>query len=61
MNNIKKINNIIKTELCDKIIEYIMNKDNIDLEPFSNSPYRSSINIKELNMIDKDLVYILTG
>jgi SAM-dependent methyltransferase len=61
MNNIKKINNIIKPELCDKIIEYIMSKDNIDLEPFSNSPYRSSINIKELNMIDKDIVYILNN
>lgn len=49
---ITKINNLFSEEICDKITNFIGLKKDIDFEPFSNSPYRTSITIDELNSID---------
>ena len=49
---IKNINYIFTEENCKKIIEFVTEKDNIDMEPFSESPYRTSITVEELLNID---------
>jgi histidinol-phosphate aminotransferase len=56
LNGIINISNIIPKDVCDNIIKYIMNKDKIDFEPFSNSPYRSSISMEEISNINKDVL-----
>lgn len=54
IDGIKNINNIFTENTCKKIIDYVLNKDNIDFEPFSDSPYRSSITIEEITNIDTE-------
>lgn len=60
MNNlystgILKISNIIDNKTCEKIINFALKKNNIDFEPYSESPYRSSITLTELNNIDNNI------
>lgn len=56
VNGIKNINEIFTENSCKKIIDYVLKKDNLDFEPYSESPYRTSISLNEINKLDDSFV-----
>jgi ectoine hydroxylase-related dioxygenase (phytanoyl-CoA dioxygenase family) len=56
MKNPIILKNLFTLNVCNNIIDYICKKTNIDFEPFSNSPYRSSFTKNELSNIDNEFI-----
>tara|TARA_B100000886_G_scaffold340095_1_gene307884 strand:+ start:1610 stop:2362 length:753 start_codon:yes stop_codon:yes gene_type:complete len=54
-NGAIKIKNIIDSEYINDIIKYLTTKEDIDKEPYSNSPYRTNVDINRLFELDKQI------
>lgn len=54
-NGAINIKNLIDYKCIDDIIKYVMTKEDIDNEPYSNSPYRTNVDTNILFKLDKQI------